>query len=252
MRVAIVEDELHAARRLKSLLAEFDDVEVLGVARDGGEGLRLIDQTKPDLALVDISLPGMSGLEFARSIPASQRPIVVFATAFDQHAIEAFEVGALDYLLKPVEIERLSRSLERVRSQMLKARSTPDTPFETALAYLEHPAEGLRGSIWVKERHGALRIDIRDIDWLEAERDYVRIHVGARSHLIRERVHELEKRLDPHLFRRVHRSAIVNVERVKGMARTRAGGVELMLATGSSVPVGASYKAVLASLMKQA
>ena len=204
----------------------------MGTASDGDSAINLTQALSPDLLLLDIAMPGLDGIGVARSLAAqSPSPAVVFVTAFDQFAVAAFEVEAVDYLMKPVEPNRLQRALDRAR------------------AYLSHretqPSSG-KGSQWLEEfwasdLSGLVRIAARDVDRVSAERDYMRLHVGRRSWLIHHSMTALEEGLDPSLFVRRHRSAIVRKDFIAGFARNPSGRWIARLSDGTEQPVGRLY-----------
>jgi DNA-binding LytR/AlgR family response regulator len=231
LTAVIVEDEPHAVRRLSMQLRQAPDVVIAGVARDGVEGLELIRRLGPDIAFLDISLPGMSGIELAQQLQDHTRPAVVFVTAYDAHAIEAFRLAAVDYLLKPVQREQVVEAVERVR-----ARHGERTAGDASSGPREFAPE-----MWVSGRRGVVRLLMSAVDWFEAERDYIRIHAGETRYLIREPLHQLEARLDPKRFLRVHRSAIVNVDKVARIARSDNGRLSVCLNSGHVAPVGGAY-----------
>jgi two-component system response regulator AlgR len=230
MRVLIVDDEPLAAERLAMLCGEIGGVAVIGHAGDGGAALAMLAETKPDLLLLDIAMPRMDGVSLARVLERrATRPAVIFVTAYDHYALDAFDVAAVDYLLKPVAADRLARALARVR----------DTPRDAA------PPGGDLDQLWVPYRSEMIRVPAADIDWIEAERDYMRLHIGPRSYLIHMTAAELEQRLDPGSFLRVHRSAIVQTDRIARIGKDGAGNWFAELRDGMRVRVGRTYRSRL-------
>lgn len=233
LRTLIVDDEPLAIERLQILCARLPGLQLVGTAGDGEAALRLVEALAPDLLFLDISMPGMTGLEVAdalQRLPA--RPAVVFVTAFDQFAVAAFDVEAADYLMKPVAPDRLERAIERVL-----ARRAADLPPDTG------SAGGHLEAFWVPSRGELRRVDARDVDWIEAERDYMRLHVGDRSWLIHETISALESRLDPARFRRIHRGAIVRRDAVARLTHDGQGNWSAELVSGAVVRIGRSYLA---------
>ena len=233
LRVLIADDEPLAAERLQVLLARAKGATLVGTASDGESAVSMAEALSPDLLLLDIAMPGLDGIDVARSL-ASQNPTpaVVFVTAFDQFAVAAFEVAAVDYLMKPVEPERLQLAIDRARD------------------YIDHhrvpPSEGAPSSEWIEEfwasdLSGLVRIAARDIDRVSAERDYMRLHVGRRSWLIHHSMTALEEGLDPSVFVRLHRSAIVRKDFITGFTRNPSGRWIARLADGTEQPVGRLY-----------
>lgn len=234
IKILIADDEPLAAERLQLMLAQCPGVDLVGTASDGDSAVRMSDALAPDLLLLDIEMPGLDGIDVARSLAERQpSPAVVFITAFDQFAVAAFEVEAVDYLMKPVNPERLLRALDRARNHML-ARQQGRAPTKSATSpYLDE--------FWASDLTGLVRIAARDVDRVSAERDYMRLHVGKRSWLIHHSMNALEEGLDPELFVRVHRSAIVRRDYITGFTRNASGRWLARLADGSEQPVGRLY-----------
>lgn len=232
LRVLVVDDEPLAIERLQLLLPRYRGVTLVGTASDGEAALRIAEAVKPDLLLLDIAMPGMDGIEVARELASSGlNPAVIFVTAFDNFAVAAFDVAAVDYLMKPVDPERLGRALERARDALAKSdRSQPPQP---GSRYVEE--------FWVPDQNGLVRIAVRDVERITAERDYMRLHVGKRSWLIYRTIAKLEEELDPALFIRVHRSAILRRDTITGLARDSMGHWAARLADGSEQRIGRSH-----------
>ena len=248
----IVDDEPLARRRLEILLREQPDALLVGAAADGVAAARMIAEQAPDIVLLDIKMPGRTGLEVLEGLAGERTPIVIFVTAFDRFAIEAFERAAFDYLLKPVEPARLAASLDRARA-LLSERVAAERAGELEeilrnLRSAPEPADGgfLR-DIWIAERGGRTCLAVSAIDWVAAERDYVRLHTGAKSYLIRQSIGALEASLDPAVFLRVHRSCLVRRDRIVRI-RHAAGRGALVLSTGAEVPVSRRHMSALKQL----
>ena len=233
LRVLIADDEPLATERLQLLLARSDGVDLVGTASDGEAAVRLAEGLEPDVLLLDIAMPGLDGIDVARAL-ADRRPCpaVVFVTAFDQFAVAAFEVAAVDYLMKPIEPARLQKALERARAHV-RQRGEEEAISAAPSANLEE--------FWASDRSGLVRIAARDVDRVTAERDYMRLHVGTRSWLIHHSMAALEGRLDPQLFVRLHRSAIVRRDFISGFSRNPSGRWIARLGDGSEQPVGRLY-----------
>jgi two-component system response regulator AlgR len=231
VRVMVVDDEPLAVERLQLLLARLDGVSLVGTANDGEGALRIAEAVSPDLVLLDIAMPGMDGIDVARALSESTvDPAVVFVTAFDNFAVAAFDVAAIDYLMKPVDPERLLRALDRVRAHMAGGRRAAGKP---ASAHVEE--------FWVPDHSGLVRIAASDIHRVTAERDYMRLHVGTRSWLIHRTIGKLEEDLDPALFLRVHRSVILRRDTITGLYRDEAGHWTARLSDGGEQRIGRSY-----------
>ena len=235
LKVLVVDDEPLATERLQLLLARCEGVDLVGTASDGEGAVRMAEALRPDLLLLDVAMPGMDGIDVARALAGSKPPsAVVFITAFDQFAVAAFEVEAVDYLMKPVDPERLGRALSRARSHLQKREAgPPDAPAAPPSQYLEE--------FWASDLSGLVRIATRDIDRVSAERDYMRLHVGRRSWLIHHSMSALEEGLDPALFVRLHRSAIVRRDFITGFQRNPSGRWIARLADDTEQPVGRLY-----------
>lgn len=231
LRVMVVDDEPLAVERLQLLLARAPGVTVVGTANDGEAALRIAEAVSPDVVLLDIAMPGMDGIDVARALSGSAvDPAVVFVTAFDNFAVAAFDVAAIDYLMKPVRPDRLQRALERVRRH-LAAGGQGRTK----------PRSGHVEEFWVPDHTGLVRIAASDIQRITAERDYMRLHVGARSWLIHRTIAKLEEDLDPACFIRVHRSVILRRDTIIGLYRDEAGHWTARLADGAEQRIGRSY-----------
>ena len=249
LRAMIVDDEPLAVRRLQIALGEMSDVELIGVARDGGAAVRLIQAQTPDLIFLDVKMPIMNGLEVLSALPASARPAVIFVTAFSRFAVNAFEAAAVDYLLKPVEFARLREAIERARlSRQVRDADEQISELLVLVADLQAAdaeqgaAAGQETDLWVAEKNGAKRVPLQSVELLAAEGDYVRIHTAARSHLMRERLTVLAERLSHEDFVRVHRSALVKRSAIQQIIKRRAGGLQLVLQSGRIVSVGRSFE----------
>jgi len=233
LRVLIADDEPLAAERLQLLLAKCEGIDLVGTATDGESTVRMAEALTPDLLLLDIAMPGLDGIGVAKELAAARpSPAVIFITAFDQFAVAAFEVEAVDYLMKPVEPQRLQRALERGRDYLERRETKPATRPEPS-AHLQE--------FWASDLTGLVRIAARDIDRVSAERDYMRLHVGRRSWLIHHSMAALEEGLDPEYFVRLHRSAIVRKDFITGFTRNPSGRWIARLADSTEQPVGRLY-----------
>ena len=232
LRVLIADDEPLAAERLQLLLARSEGAQLVGTASDGDSAINLTEALHPDVLLLDIAMPGLDGIGVARALAAQDpSPAVVFVTAFDHFAVAAFEVEAVDYLMKPVEPKRLQRALDRARAY-LRARTGQPQPGKTS-QWLEE--------FWASDLSGLVRIAAQDVDRVSAERDYMRLHVGRRSWLIHHSMAALEEGLNPDLFVRLHRSAIVRKDFITGFTRNPSGRWIARLGDGTEQPVGRLY-----------
>ena len=227
LRALIVDDELLARQRIEDLLAKEERVEIVGTASDGNAAVEAIRTLKPDLVFLDVQMPGRTGLEVAEAIGAEEMPATIFTTAYDQFAIKAFEVAALDYLVKPFDDERFAQALRRARKSVEhEAAPATETPKSE---YLERIAVESRGQVRV--------VPVSRIDYITASGPYAELHVGERTFAIRERMQMLEERLDPAVFFRIHRSAIVRLDRVETLLHAAGGDYAVRLKDGTELSV---------------
>lgn len=243
LTVALADDEPLALERLVLAFRDLPDVEVVGTARNGPEALDLIRRLRPDLAVLDIQMPGRSGLGVAADLPVETRPQIIFLTAFEQHAVDAFDLEAADYLLKPLRLDRLRQAVERARRRLGAAEASARN--DTAPPAPETAAPG-EHDFWIPGREGLRRLPLAQVQWIEAARDYVLLHTTERSHLLRATMAALETRLPEGEMMRIHRSAFVRPSAVVGLQRSNVSGAVLMLPDDVAVPVGPTYlRAVL-------
>jgi DNA-binding LytR/AlgR family response regulator len=244
MRVLIVDDEALALDRLRTFFTDIEGVEVVGQARNGDEALERIAELLPDLVILDIQMPGKNGLRAAADLDIEPRPEIVFVTAHEHYAPDAFDVDAADYLLKPVRFDRLRQAVDRARRRREtreKAQQAGKLAEEVAALRAGQSAPALDDNgFWVPERHGQRRVPIEVIDWIEAARDYVLLHTNMRSYLLRTTMSALEEKLAGSPLLRVHRSAFVRPDKVVEVKRANRS-LALVLADGANVQVGPSY-----------
>lgn len=247
LRALLVDDEPLAVERLQILCARVPGVSLVGTASDGAAALRLVEALAPDLLFLDISMPGLSGLDVARALGRSgaPAPMIVFVTAHDSFAVAAFDADACDYLLKPVSAERLERAVERARSRRSAAAEPP--PGDPA----PRNGNGYLSEFWVPSRGELVRVLAQDVERIEAERDYMRLHVGSRSWLIHETISNLEARLDPAQFLRLHRSTIVRRDRIARLSHDGQGNWAAELEDGHVARIGRTYLASVRSAILQ-
>lgn len=269
MRAILVDDEPLALKGLALRLASVEDVEVIATSANGREAIKNIKSLRPDIVFLDIQMPGLDGFSVVRALLGTvEMPLVVFVTAFDQYAIEAFETYALDYLLKPVEETRLLESLHRARERLAERRAieqnarlvamfdSMDGPDKSALTVVlgdeaDLAAEEDRYSqkLHIKDRGRISIVDVDDIDFIDAAGDYMCIHAAGETHILRETMKAMERRLDPARFQRIHRSTIINLDRVAEVHPHANGECFLILKSGRELKVSRSYKAVVARFL---
>lgn len=245
LRTLIVDDEPLGRERIRTLLAARDDVHVAAEAKDGNEAVALLKRSDFDLVFLDIQMPHRSGFEVIRAVGVEEMPPVVFVTAYDAYALQAFEVHALDYLLKPFEPERFHEALDHVLALIEKQNRTDlDARVQQLLDDLE-PAPQPIQRLMIKTHQRIQFIRTEDIDWIEAAGNYVKLHVGQHTHLLRQTMTALENRLDSTTFLRIHRSTIVNLDRVKDLQAMNNGEYEVRLRDGTRLTLSRGYRQVL-------
>jgi two-component system LytT family response regulator len=258
IRTIIVDDEKLAIQGLQLRLEKFPDVEVIETCANGREAIRKIKTEKPDLVFLDIQMPGFDGFSVVKGVMEIEPPLFVFVTAYEEHAIRAFEANAVNYLMKPVDEDRLADTIDRVRLRLAEKRSAEeaeklkDVLAEVAPEAMEQmPAEEETAGryeklINVKDRGQIFRVDVDTIEHIEAAGDYMCIYTGDNSLILRETMKDLERRLDPRVFQRVHRSTIVNLDQVRQVRPHTNGECFLVLDSGAEVKVSRSYRDVVA------
>ena len=242
IQALIVDDERLARKRIRSLLKNERDVEVVGECADGAEALAAIRKQSPDLVFLDVQMPEMDGFQVLQEVGGDRMPAVVFVTAYDKYALRAFEVHALDYLLKPFDEDRFGEALRRAKEQVLGGSN--GELHDRLIALIEHLRSGERyvDRLLVKASGRVLFLKTEDIDWIEAAGNYVRLHVGRESHLLRETMNTIETRLDPAHFLRIHRSTIVNLDRIKEMQPWFSGEYVVLLKDGTELRLSRGYR----------
>jgi two-component system LytT family response regulator/two-component system response regulator AlgR len=249
MRVLIVDDEPLARRRLVQLLAAREDVEIVGEADGGREAVKLIALLRPDVLLLDIQMPVIDGFAVVKALPQDSPPAIIFVTAFQDHAVKAFELRATDFVVKPVRGDRLGKAIEQARRDLDARRAGDRLAFlQSRIAELESRAlSSSNQGIWVQIGSEKRRLALADIRWMEAERDYVRVHMTGHTHLVNAMLGEFEKALDQQAFLRVHRSTIVRKDKVRAVLRGRFSAPVLELDDGHRLPVGRKYRDIVRS-----
>ena len=268
IRTIIVDDEPLARRGLELRLREAPDIEIVRQCANGREAIAAITELSPDLMFLDIQMPGLSGLDVIAQVPQQSLPMIVFVTAFDRFAIQAFDAHALDYLLKPVDGDRLTRALDRVRAQWHQQQAVAQR--EQLMALLaetsgkgEIEADALAAAAGRAVRRHAtvlpirvgretIRLDVSTIDWVDAAGDYMCLHAAGQTHVLRATMKELEEMLDPRLFQRVHRSTIVNLARVAALRPHLNGECFLRLQSGQEIKLSRSYRDKVEMLLDSA
>lgn len=263
IRTILVDDEKLAIQGLELRLAAFPDVEIVERCANGREAIRAIRTLKPDLVFLDIQMPGFDGFSVVSGLADIEPPLFVFVTAYSEHALKAFEAHAIDYLVKPVDEDRLAATIERVRQRLAEKRGSEES--ERLKGILEQVApeavpgdmaasEGPAASrfekvINIKDRGQIFRVEVTDIERIDAAGDYMCIYTADQTLILRETMKDLEKRLDPRNFQRIHRSTIVNLDNVKSVKPHTNGECFLVLGSGAQVKVSRSYRDVVARFL---
>jgi two-component system LytT family response regulator len=272
IRVLVTDDEPIARRRIRRFLRAESNVEVIGEASNGREAIEAIRQHNPDLVFLDVQMPDVDGFGVVQALGAEQMPAVIFVTAYDEYALKAFEVNALDYLLKPFDAERFKSAFQRAREHIDRVTTAQagrrlKTLLEQVLqddkvdvnmatqallgASGTHaaPKNGYLDRLMVKSDGRVFFVKVADVDWFEASGNYVRVHVGKTSHLIRETMNGIESSLNPQMFARIHRAVIVNLDRIKELQPWFAGDYVVILRDGRQLKLSRTYREQLQSRM---
>ena len=248
IRTLIIDDVALARARLKRCLAGDSEIEIVGECDNGEKAVADIRSLAPELIFLDVQMPALDGFGVLEALRGEQAPEVIFVTAHNEYAIQAFEVNALDYLLKPVDCERLSKAVERAKSRL--AQSTRDNHLDTRFrAILEDIKSKYLKRLTIKLTGRTILLPTDEIDWIETHGNYLKVHAGRESHLIRGTMQSLETKLNPEKFVRVHRSVIVNVEKIKEIYPRSNGDQDLVLQNGRQLMLSRNYRDKFFSLL---
>lgn len=254
IRTVIVDDEPLAREGVRVRLEAEPDVEIVGEAADGPTAVQMITTLRPDLVFLDVQLPGLDGLEVLRRVSTEYLPSVIFVTAHDQYAVQAFQANAVDYLLKPYSRKRFEQAMARVRLELMKEVALaqthqkvvrllhPDQPVGGGAVAGSRPEEPYVQRVAVKDRDRYLIVKTDTIDWIDSAANYAQLHSGGRAFLLRTTMNELEGRLDPELFVRIHRATIVNVDRVREIQPSEHGDFTIVLRDGTNLRLSRTYR----------
>lgn len=251
IRALIVDDEVLARSRIREILKKDSEIQLVGECSNGREALDAILEHAPHLVFLDVQMPEMDGFAVLGALPPERLPTVVFVTAFDQYALRAFEVHALDYILKPFDTERFNRTLRHAKAQIRQVRgSVLNQGLLDLLTELkEKPKTKLLERLVIKTGGRVSFLKTAEIDWIESEGNYVRLHVGKETHLLRETLNQMEDRLDSDQFLRIHRSTMVNLDRVKELQPWFHGEYRVLLQDGTQLLLSRKYREKLRDLM---
>lgn len=252
IRALIVDDEPLAREKIRTFLADDSEIEVVAECGDGRSAAIAIMEHNPDLVFLDVQMPEQDGFAALEAVRDVRLPVVIFATAYDEYALKAFDVHALDYLLKPFDRARFAAAVARAKRRVRSERRPADR--ESVLALLSELGRGPQGRwldrLVVKARGRVFFVSVDEIDWIEASGNYAQLHIGSESHLIRSTMKALEARLDPARFLRVHRSAIINISRIQHIEPWSSGEYLITLRSGATVRSGVTYREALTALME--
>lgn len=237
IKTLIVDDEPLARERIRTLLAKEPDIEIVGECADGDEALAAMKKHTTDLLFLDVQMPEMDGFELLSRLGKDALPVVIFVTAYDRHALKAFEVHALDYLLKPFKQSRFKEAVQRVREQIGRRQTDDVSKRLLQLLNERKPAPAYLNRLTVKENDRVLLVKISQIEWIESAGNYVVLHVGKQSHILRETLVALEAQLDPKQFLRINRSALVNLDQVRELQPLFKGEYVVVLQDGKQLPM---------------
>ena len=242
IKTLIVDDEPLARERVRRFLRDETEIEIVGEAANGAEAIDFIEKEKPELVFLDIQMPEKNGFDVIKSLDAKTIPTIIFVTAYDQYALQAFDASALDYLLKPFNRERFHRAVVRAREHIEnKKRGNLDERIASLIADLKTEKKYLERLV-VKSVGRVFFLKIDEIDWIEAAGNYLKLHVGRDSHLIRETMNSIEAKLNPDKFLRIHRSTIVNIDRIKELHPMFSGDYDVVLQTGAKITLSRNYR----------
>ena len=249
IRTLIVDDESLAREKVRNFLLRDPQFEVVGECSNGPEAIAAIQESLPDLLLLDIQMPQMDGFSVLEAISSNRLPHVIFVTAYDQYALRAFEFHALDYLLKPFDWDRFEQTLQRAKDQLFKERSSQfNRGIQALLDQLKEQPRYLDRLV-IKSSGRVFLLKTDEIDWIEAEGNYIRLHVSKESHLLRETISTLESQLDPKVFLRIHRSTIVNLNRIKELQSWFHGEFHVILKDGTQLLLSRTYREKLEKVL---
>ncbi|NND82547.1 MAG: response regulator transcription factor [Gammaproteobacteria bacterium] len=266
LRTIIVDDESLARDLLQSHLAQFKEIEVVAECRNGDQAIKAINKLRPDLLFLDIQMPGLNGLDVIKRVPENQLPLVVFATAYDQFALKAFDIHAVDYLLKPIDAAMVGRSVQRALSRAKQGQTRGvDSSLQDAIRAIDQAkSEASQTShanartddppsdkLIIRDRKKITLLPHSDIDWIEAAGDYMCIHAAGQTHILRSTMKMLQSQLNDPCFQRVHRSTIVNLQRIEHIEPLPKGEYFLQLSSADRIKVSRNYRSVIKALLKQ-
>jgi len=246
----IADDEPLARERVRTLLAKFPQVKIAGEAKDGKQTLEMIREARPSLVFLDVQMPEMNGFEVLEKLDPATAPAVIFVTAYDAFALRAFEVHAVDYLLKPFTRARFSRAMEHMLRRLEQTNGSRIEPGLLSLLESIRSEQKTQSRVAIRTEQGVYFVRVAEIDWLEASGNYVKIHVGSQEHMLRDSLKSFEERLDPNRFLRVHRSAMVNIDSIQRLEPWFHGEYSVVLRDGTKLTSSRTYSERLRTLIR--
>jgi two-component system LytT family response regulator len=249
MRIVIVDDEPLARMRVRNLLAEENDVEIIAECANGEEAIHAIEESPPDVLILDVQMPEVDGFDVLQAVGVGRVPVVIFVTAYERFALRAFESHALDYLLKPFDDERFEMAIERSRRRLSERQGGDIDVRLQALLSSVRGGSGYLQRLVVPTGNRNVFVRIEEIDWIEADRNYIRLHLRGKTHLLRENLGRIEASLDPAKFCRIHRSTIVNIDRIQAVEALFRGEYLVLLHDGTKLTSSRSYRRNLHRVM---
>jgi two-component system, LytTR family, response regulator len=251
IRTLIVDDEPQGRERIRTLIGDDAEIEVVGECSDGKQAVSAIERTRPDLVYLDVQMPEMDGFAVLDAIAGDRMPAIIFVTAYDRYAVQAFEVHALDYLLKSFDRERFQDALRRAKEQIRGSQEGIWNERLTGLLEDLQTRQSRMTRFVIRSKGRVVFLRVEEIDWLEAAGNYVSIHVGRQSHLVRETLQAVEVRLDPAKFLRIHRSTLVNSDRIKELQPLFHGDYVVRLQDGTELTLSRNYREKVAGFLDQ-
>ena len=262
LKTIIVDDEPLAVEFLRDILADHADVDLIGCCRNGREAVIMANDLRPELIILDIQMPGVNGFEVVKALQSDVMPMVIFVTAYDLYAIDAFDLHAVDYVLKPIDPERIHRAVERAIDRLHNSLTSLGNDFKTPLIGAisdiseklnrdsDEVSANLASKLVIKDAGVVTVIALEDIDWVDAAGDYMCVHSAGETHIMRSTMKDLMAKLDPRLFARVHRSTVVNIGRVVTIKSLQKGGSMLFLKNGEAIRVSRNYRQPVLALFR--
>lgn len=250
IRALIVDDEPLARQKIRGWLREEGDVAIVGECGNGQEALAVLSKQPVDVLFLDVQMPEMNGFEMLQQVDLARMPVVIFVTAYDRYAVEAFNVHALDYLLKPYDQQRFKTALERAKAQLQRQEQAQVKDQVVHLLDALAQSNAYVDRLLVKQQHHSFFVRVEEIDWIEAAGNYVLIHTGAQQHLVTEPIGKVEAKLDPRVFLRIHRSTIVHIEAIQHLQPASHGDYRVILKDGTARMMSRSYKKKLRHVLQ--